>query len=99
LVFIGAYLGSKPVVRISDIFWITYIFLYVKVSENPVPTNPILRQIPKQSSYMKPLAGKLNTSIRIIYQYLMWFEGMLMGGILPFGCVFVQHFFIFSSIW
>uniref|UniRef100_A0A914S255 Transmembrane 9 superfamily member n=2 Tax=Ascarididae TaxID=6250 RepID=A0A914S255_PAREQ len=25
--------------------------------------------------------------------------GMLMGGILPFGCIFIQLFFILNSIW
>jgi hypothetical protein len=31
--------------------------------------------------------------------YTQFFPGVAMGGILPFGCVFIQLFFILNSIW
>ena len=31
--------------------------------------------------------------------YTKFLPGMLMGGILPFGCIFIQLFFILNSIW
>jgi len=31
--------------------------------------------------------------------YTQFFPGIAMGGILPFGCVFIQLFFILNSIW
>nr|XP_023659902.1 transmembrane 9 superfamily member 4-like isoform X1 [Paramormyrops kingsleyae] len=49
--------------------------------ENPVYTNQIRRQIPKQHWYMNN------------------FVGILMAGILPFGGMFIELFFIFSAIW
>ncbi|KAI9125511.1 hypothetical protein K1719_002929 [Acacia pycnantha] len=51
------------------------------VSEDPVKTNRIPRQIPEQSWYMNPVLF------------------ILVGGILPFGAVFIELFFILTSIW
>jgi len=51
------------------------------VSDNPVRTNQIPRQIPEQLWYMHPVFS------------------ILMGGILPFGAVFIELFFILSAIW
>jgi transmembrane 9 superfamily protein 2/4 len=31
--------------------------------------------------------------------YTQFWPGVLMGGILPFGCIFIQLFFILNSIW
>jgi len=31
--------------------------------------------------------------------YIRTVPGILMGGILPFGCIFIQLFFILNSIW
>jgi len=31
--------------------------------------------------------------------YIRTVPGVLMGGILPFGCIFIQLFFILNSIW
>merc|ERR1712196_398412 len=51
------------------------------LSEPPVRTNEIPRQIPLQAWYMStPFT-------------------MLVGGILPFGAVFIELFFIMSSVW
>lgn len=47
----------------------------------PVRTNQIPRQIPPNSTYMKPIPS------------------MLLVGILPFGAIFVELYFIMSSIW
>ncbi|CAM6101052.1 unnamed protein product [Calypogeia fissa] len=51
------------------------------VTENPVRTNKIPRQIPEQAWYMRPVFS------------------ILIGGILPFGAVFIELFFILTSIW
>merc|ERR1719453_2092628 len=51
------------------------------LSESPVRTNEIPRQVPLQAWYM----GISFT--------------MLIGGILPFGAVFIELFFIMSSVW
>ncbi|KAH8151483.1 uncharacterized protein LAJ45_04688 [Morchella importuna] len=47
----------------------------------PVRTNQIPRQIPQQSTYLKPIPS------------------MLLVGILPFGAIFVELYFIMNSIW
>ena len=31
--------------------------------------------------------------------YTRPFPGIIMGGVLPFGCIFIQLFFILNSIW
>ncbi|CAF0876366.1 unnamed protein product [Adineta ricciae] len=67
---------STPLVFIG-----AYLGFKRPVSENPVRTNQIPRQVPEQTLYTKPLPG------------------ILMGGILPFGCIFIQLFFILNSIW
>ena len=101
LVFVGAYLGFKRPVRWSEIsrVVIDILCLKTKVSENPVRTNQIPRQVPEQSLYTKPLPGTANDCSR----HRMWsdscYKGILMGGILPFGCIFIQLFFILNSIW
>ena len=51
------------------------------VLEDPVRTNKIPRQIPKQPWYMHPLFS------------------CLVGGVLPFGAVFIELFFILTSVW
>lgn len=51
------------------------------MTESPVRTNQIPRQIPEQVWYMKS------------------YVTILMGGILPFGAIFIELFFILSSIW
>lgn len=51
------------------------------LTEPPVRTNQIPRQIPVQVWYMHPVCA------------------VLMGGILPFGAVFIELFFIMTSIW
>ncbi|KAJ0090657.1 hypothetical protein Patl1_14618 [Pistacia atlantica] len=49
--------------------------------EDPVKTNKIPRQIPKQPWYMTPVFS------------------ILIGGILPFGAIFIEVFFILTSVW
>ena len=51
------------------------------LTEHPVRTNQIPRQIPEQSIYTQPIPG------------------IVMGGVLPFGCIFIQLFFVLNSIW
>ena len=51
------------------------------LSDPPVRTNEIPRQVPAQAWYMGPHFT------------------MLIGGILPFGAVFIELFFIMSSVW
>ncbi|KHN10385.1 Putative phagocytic receptor 1a [Glycine soja] len=50
------------------------------VTEDPVKTNKIARQIPEQPWYMNSVF-------------------ILLAGILPFGAVFIELFFILTSIW
>jgi len=59
----------------------SYLGFKKPVTENPVRTNQIPRQIPEQVWYMKS------------------YVTILMGGILPFGAIFIELFFILSSIW
>ncbi|XP_054791238.1 transmembrane 9 superfamily member 10-like isoform X2 [Prosopis cineraria] len=58
-----------------------YVGFRKQVSEDPVKTNKIPRQIPEQTWYMNPVLS------------------ILVGGILPFGAVFIELFFILTSIW
>merc|ERR1719327_974048 len=58
-----------------------YLGYRKEVTELPVRTNQMPREIPLQPWYMKPI-----------------FTSM-MGGILPFGAIFTELFFILSSIW
>jgi transmembrane 9 superfamily protein 2/4 len=51
------------------------------VTEAPVRTNQIPRQIPPSGGYMRPIPS------------------MLLAGILPFGAIFVELYFILNSIW
>merc|ERR1712137_1259555 len=59
----------------------SYLGFKKPVTESPVRTNQIPRQIPEQVWYMKS------------------YVTILMGGILPFGAIFIELFFILSSIW
>ncbi|XP_028760853.1 transmembrane 9 superfamily member 10-like [Neltuma alba] len=67
---------SVPLVFIGG-----YMGFRKPVSEDPVKTNKIPRQIPAQTWYMNPVLS------------------ILVGGILPFGAVFIELFFILTSIW
>lgn len=51
------------------------------LTQDPVRTNKIPRQIPEQPWYMHPAFS------------------ILIGGILPFGAVFIELFFILTSMW
>jgi len=54
--------------------------------KRPVPENPVrTNQIPRQVPEQTLYTKPL--------------PGILMGGILPFGCIFIQLFFILNSIW
>lgn len=88
--FFGAYSGfRKPVieqVRRSDA-------LLKRFHNLPLPPSPLhtrpqpvrTNQIPRQ--------------IPVQSVYTRTIPAMLMGGILPFGCIFIQLFFILNSIW
>ena len=65
--------------------------------EQPVRTNQIPRQIPDQSVYTQVL-----NLIFIFVFFIFYFQpipGIIMGGVLPFGCIFIQLFFVLNSIW
>eukprot|EP00316_Scyphosphaera_apsteinii_P020015 CAMPEP_0119308604 /NCGR_PEP_ID=MMETSP1333-20130426/11553_1 /TAXON_ID=418940 /ORGANISM="Scyphosphaera apsteinii, Strain RCC1455" /LENGTH=629 /DNA_ID=CAMNT_0007312415 /DNA_START=21 /DNA_END=1910 /DNA_ORIENTATION=- len=67
---------SVPLVFVGAFFGFKQL-----LTDPPVRTNEIPRQIPEQAWYMRtPLT-------------------MLIGGVLPFGAVFIELFFIMSSVW
>ena len=66
-------------------------------AQTPVRTNQIPREIPEQSLYTKPIPGSRANVLQGSANPS--FVGVLMGGILPFGCIFIQLFFILNSIW
>ncbi|SMY25707.1 unnamed protein product [Zymoseptoria tritici ST99CH_1A5] len=51
------------------------------MSDPPVRTNQIPRQIPPSTGYLR------------------WIPSMLLVGVLPFGAIFVELYFIMSSLW
>jgi transmembrane 9 superfamily protein 2/4 len=68
-------------ISVPLVFLGAFIGFRQKLSDPPVRTNEIPRQVPEQSWYM----GTPFT--------------MVVGGILPFGAVFIELFFIMSSVW
>ncbi|XP_035838757.1 transmembrane 9 superfamily member 7 [Helianthus annuus] len=76
-VLVCLWLGiSVPLVFVGS-----YLGFKKPVIEDPVKTNKIPRQVPKQPWYLKPI-------------FLM-----LVGGILPFWVIFIEFFFVLTSIW
>ena len=51
------------------------------ITDPPVRTNQIPRQIPEQVVYLRPIPA------------------ILLSGVLPFGAIFVELYFIMNSIW
>lgn len=43
--------------------------------------------------------NQIPRQIPVQYMYTRPVPGIVMGGILPFGCIFIQLFFILNSIW
>ena len=97
LVFAGAYMGFKRPVRHDHRLRSPIHFDIFQPAQTPVRTNQIPREIPEQSLYTKALPG--NTTHLLQGSVTRLFVGVLMGGILPFGCIFIQLFFILNSIW
>eukprot|EP00039_Didymoeca_costata_P004086 m.71244 g.71244 ORF g.71244 m.71244 type:complete len:673 (-) comp12228_c0_seq1:228-2246(-) len=64
---------------------LTFVGAYMGFKKPPIEHPVRTNQIPRQ---IPP------QSI-----YTQFLPGILMGGILPFGCVFIQLFFILNSIW
>ena len=65
--------------------------------EQPVRTNQIPRQIPDQSVYTQVAPHR--AIVRCYDDVLQPIPGIIMGGVLPFGCIFIQLFFVLNSIW
>ena len=87
LTFVGAFFGFRK-----------------RPIEHPVRTNQIPRQIPDQSIYTQVgYHCKLfipNFSLLNAFSFLLQpIPGIIMGGVLPFGCIFIQLFFVLNSIW
>ncbi|KAJ7979606.1 Transmembrane 9 superfamily member [Quillaja saponaria] len=68
-------------ISVPLVFFGSYVSFRRPITEEPVKTNKIPRQIPEQAWYMNPAFS------------------ILIGGILPFGAVFIELFFILTSIW
>lgn len=100
LTFVGAYFGFKKAVSfllllsISCFICSLSLFLCIFMSLNlflfPSPLQAIeqpvrTNQIPRQIPEQSFFTKPI--------------PGIVMGGILPFGCIFIQLFFILNSIW
>lgn len=88
LTFVGAYLGFRKRVSYSSVVcWIKKS----KINQNfvrflqPLEHPVRTNQIPRQIP---------DQSI-----YTQPIPGIIMGGVLPFGCIFIQLFFILNSLW
>lgn len=64
---------------------LTFVGAYIGFKKPPIEHPVRTNQIPRQ--------------IPPQLLYTQQVPGILMGGILPFGCVFIQLFFILNSIW
>ena len=64
---------------------LVFIGSYLGFKKNVIENPVRTNQIPRQ--------------IPTQYLYTKPLPGILMGGILPFGCIFIQLFFILNSIW
>lgn len=64
---------------------LTFIGAYFGFKERPMSQPVRTNQIPRQIPYQTI--------------YTDWLPGVIMGGILPFGCIFIQLFFILNSLW
>lgn len=86
LVYLGFYLGFRN-----------------QPYQHPVRTNMIPRQVPTQHWYMN---AALRFDFKDFYllncshlHILLSLNSTLMAGILPFGAVFIELFFVFTAIW
>lgn len=84
LTFVGAFFGFRK-----------------RAIEHPVRTNQIPRQIPDQSVYTQVNHRRLMPVHQLSNSFLLPqpIPGIIMGGVLPFGCIFIQLFFVLNSIW
>ncbi|XP_053555208.1 transmembrane 9 superfamily member 2 [Bombina bombina] len=64
---------------------LTFVGAYFGFKERPIEHPVRTNQIPRQ--------------IPVQSFFTKPFPGIIMGGILPFGCIFIQLFFILNSIW
>jgi transmembrane 9 superfamily protein 2/4 len=90
LVFIGSYFGFKK-----------------EAIEVPVRTNQILRHIPEQVIHFKDFLYNITCELTSFSVYLnnkkVWYThpafSIALGGILPYGAVCIELFFIMSAMW
>ncbi|XP_065840471.1 transmembrane 9 superfamily member 2-like [Oscarella lobularis] len=64
---------------------LTFVGSYIGFKKQPISVPVRTNQIPRQIPD-QPL-------------YTRPVPGIIMGGVLPFGCIFIQCYFIFNSIW
>lgn len=90
LTFVGAYFGFRKRVRKTRLLYATYrhdVITYFQLFHCLQSLEHPVRtnQIPRQIP---------DQSI-----YTQPIPGIIMGGVLPFGCIFIQLFFILNSLW
>lgn len=95
LTFIGAYFGFKKSVSKTKCC-LSHKLLCVICD----PRHPLLFFFLFSKAIEHPVrTNQIPRQIPDQSFYTKPFPGIVMGGILPFGCIFIQLFFILNSIW
>lgn len=103
LTFIGAYFGFKKSVSFLYYQIVSqkpFLKLLVKKSNYPCYSFYMCVILVKFQGIEHPVrTNQIPRQIPEQSFYTKPLPGIVMGGILPFGCIFIQLFFILNSIW
>lgn len=94
LTFLGAYFGFKKVVRKPQHAAVVLFLPLRWHNENVCSLFSLFKGIEHPVR-----TNQIPRQIPEQSFYTKPFPGIIMGGILPFGCIFIQLFFILNSIW
>jgi len=74
---------------------------YNGVADHPCKVNQVPRQIPERKWYVFSRKDLFLLSLLTFFsnRYLRPWVNVLLGGILPFGSIFIEMYFIFTSFW